>query len=383
MTGVSGSFDITFKLAEFSIAEEDLLNFTLVEEAGNILPTFKISFTISSEKIFRVLNEGNDIEISFGRKEDDLINAKLIPISVKSHNSGYNKKVVEVVGIYSAASYLNSSKLFISSKKSAISVLKDLVSTHFTPKFSISTSKDSQYWIQPNISDRKFANNLLLHSNLGTSFPLFGISSNGEFICKDAKTEVGKPFKWRFTNTSSDPRDIMYDGDYVLESDIGLVNTLTGYSRQKLLFNLEEGTEEYTLGEDGTILADSNTTIKNSEVEKKFAAAGMINENVHPNYWSSYMNNISKLSSFSKNSITLSFTGKMFPVKILDLVFFKDKDVETDRTSEYYSGLYFITRVSRSIVNRVLTTVVKLSRESINRPKTGDNLTTSLGGITF
>ena len=62
---VSFSLEGTTVLKDF-IEEEDLLKFTIIEEAGNVLPSFELIFKLRKSSIISYLNEGNVVKFQFG-----------------------------------------------------------------------------------------------------------------------------------------------------------------------------------------------------------------------------------------------------------------------------------------------------------------------------
>jgi len=92
----------------------------------------------------------------------------------------------------------------------------------------------------------------------------------------------------------------------------------------------------------------------------------LINENVDPHYWSAYQNNLSYLSVLGISGILISFTKVFANIKVLDLVSFRDLDIDLSQSEGGYSGSYIVSKVSRMIENKVPVTMVQLNRESFS-----------------
>ena len=90
MIGVEGQYIFRFSIGEFEdfISNDDLVYFNLIEEAGNVLPTFELTFTSANEKLLSTLNEGNILQVSFGRELDHLIDVELIISKNNSNRAG-------------------------------------------------------------------------------------------------------------------------------------------------------------------------------------------------------------------------------------------------------------------------------------------------------
>lgn len=382
----SGNYFFQFDIAGIKdfIDESELIGFTLIEEAGNVLPTFELAFRTTNDDILSYLHEGNDFKVTFGKDRNSSIDTSLMVTRAQSTKSGDSSRLVSCVGMYSAVPYLTSSETSISTNKSALEVMRDVVGAlNFTPKFNIEKSVDSQNWIQYNISGKKFVNELWMHMDLGDSFPAVGISSDGQFIVKDVVKDLGTnkaPFNttynWRFTkDIVNELQDIPYNGDVSIDMNTGFNNSWVGYGREKLVYNMEDGSEDsvYALG--SPFMSTSNELSARMSVVKRFSATAAVNDNVHPNYWSSYQNNLVRLASFGNIRQTLSFTNLFIPIKVLDLVIFKDDDLSSNKksSSEFNSGLYYVSKVARNISHRQLVTTVVLCRESLNRVVNNEN----------
>ena len=363
---------MTFQIAnkiDF-IEDRELQAFVLIEEAGNSLPSFQLTFTTSDESILHLLHEENDLKVSYGKDQNNLLTSILVPLKIESARVGENKRQITCSGLYSALLFLGNSNLFLSSKKSGLEVLKDIASKYFKVIGNVDKSKDSQVWIQHNITDRTFLNNLWLRSDLGDSFPSIGITSDGRFVLKDTLKFLKEDYDWRFVTELKDTtKDILYDPDPVFSFDSSLVNNWTGYGRQKLIYNPEEGTTTYVKELADNFIANNKSVVKREGIEKRFAAIGVVNDNVHPNYHSSYQYNIANLAQLSSLKLTLSFSGEFKDVKVLDKVLYLEDSVNdlTNKSAEYHSGTYIVSKVSRSFSTRVLTTLVQICREAPNK----------------
>lgn len=371
--GTEGQYLYKFKVGDIedAILEEELQLFTLIEEAGNVLPTFQLIFNTLREDIFQVLHEGQILETTFGRNSNALVTAPLSPTRMQTGKSGEFKRQIILTGVYGALDYLSSSKMMITTEKSGVAAVKDVVSKHFKPIFNVDVSQDKQKWIQPQQTDKKFVNEVWLHSYIEGSFIACGISSDGKFILKDIKKDLKQPYAWKFTNDIKDPnKDLTYDPDPFIETNTGFINNFTGYGRERIVYNLEDDDQLSVLETVDPVIAMTKQLAKSDAVSKRFAASGMQNENVHSNYWKAYHRNMSHLTAFGNVKLTLSFHGVFIPIRVLDQVMFLDDDITSQgksRSSEFNSGVYYVAKVSRTIANRQFVTTVVLCRESLNQ----------------
>jgi hypothetical protein len=373
--GVTGQFLFQFSIGgkKDFIDEHDFIDFTLVEEAGNALPTFHLAFNTQDDSVIPLLNEGNTLQVSFGKDFNSIISVPLAVTGMDVHREGHNKNLISVTGVYGAIPYLSNNKVLITTAKSGVEVLKDTTKKYFTWMGNIDKSADSQQWAQYNISDRAFVNNVWMHSDISNSFIAVGISSDGNFICKDIKKDLGNPYTWRFGRiVEDDKRDIIIDGDPAVNIKTGLMNAWMGYGRERLVYNMETSLNTMVLEQQSAVTAITASLAKSKDVQARFASVGIQNDNVHPNYWRAYQRNLTNLSAFLNVAVTVSFQNKFVPVRVLDQAMYKASSPTTmNQSSEYLSGIYYVTKVVRSVNNSQMVTSVQLNRESLNQVRVG------------
>lgn len=364
MIGVEGKYIFTFSIGDKKdfIIENDLVNFLLVEETGNVMPTFELIFKCEDEKILTYLNEGNNLNVSFGKNKDNMIDGSFRITRLIPTRSGESKYIIKVIGLYSALGYLKDN---IDIKEgSGVEVISQVVSEYFETDFNISSSTDSQKWIQHNIPNKKFVDNVWMHSYIPDSFICVGITSDGRFVLRDMKLLAGDNYKYRFTVSPENDNDIYFDGDYVPDDQSGFINYYLGYGRQKHVYTLEDGTESDILEDTDILLSLTNKLSRSSDIDKRIASVGMQNDNVHENYWKAFYKNMQSLVIFDSTKITFSFINKFIPIKVLDLIMFNEKEINRNDASEFYSGKYFVKKVARSISNGTFSTTLQVCRES-------------------
>jgi len=374
MIGIDGKYIFKFSIGdkEDFIMPNELRGFTMVENAGNILPTFEMTFESADETILSYLNEGNPIKVSFGRSADDMVDVELMKVVLEVGHMGDLKYTFRIVGIMNSMGYLSSSNKFISTNKSGVETINEIVSKYFKFVSNISKSEDSQIWINPSLPDRNFVNELWLHSYKSNSFIATGITSGGEFVLSDIKTLVSTPYKWRFISEVKDTKkDVTFDGDIIYKSDTGFINKWMGYGREQILFDLDNGGSQVILEDPTPFLSLIDKVDRNASVESRLANSGFLNENVHLNYWNAYLRNLIHLATFSTTSTVVSFPNEFKPIKILDLVMLMDESIQPNKqsSSENLSGLFLTSKIVRTLSNNNLSTVVYLNRESLNSIK--------------
>lgn len=369
--GVEGQYIVSFTLGRYSdfISESDLLKFVMIEECGNVLPTFELVFYIRDDRYLGLLTETNALKVSFGKTQENLVDTQLNISNLEAVGHGSSKRTVVINGFITNTAYIYNTQINITEKISAIEALSELATANnFIPKFNVEKSSDSQYWVQANVSAKRFANDLWLHSDIPDSFCGLAIGSDNSFIVKDIKKLISEDYKWRFTLSSNESNDIPYDTDLTVSSQSGLINYWAGYGQNKLIFDLENEDFRFVSQEAKPVIALTKEIARKSGIEKRYMNTGMQNENVHVNYWQAALRNITNLVIFGSIRVRLSFRDTYKDIKPLDLVLFNESDIANPSLStEFHSGLYIVSKVSRQIQNRQYVTTVDLNRESFNQ----------------
>lgn len=367
MIEVKNQYRFVFSIGEFDdfISVSQLVSFLMIEEVGNVLPTFQLEVDLIEEDVIRVLNEGNILRVSFGRDMDSMIETRLRIMRLDTTLIGADKRKVIVRGFFDALGYLNVSKQRIFKEKKSIDVIEEVVKDYFEFDSNKLKCSDLQTWIQPNTSDKKFVNELWLHMN-APSVPLVGISTDGIFIMKgvDELDDV----KW--TLSHADLRDefyIPYDNTYSVEVRSGFINAWYGYGRTKKLYDWELGNQSIVEEKADVFLAQAMHLNRDASIASKYDNASFMNDNVHSKYWESYMRNMAYLSVGSSVKLSVRCTNYFFPVKVLDTAVIIDQRTDVQRTaSDFLAGRYVVSKVCRSISANTCLMTLEMHRDSLN-----------------
>ena len=372
--GIESQYNVLFSIGGLDdfIHARNLNSFVLVAECGNVLPVFELSFSCRDSDQIKYFNEGNVLTVSIGPGGDqEADESKLVIVDSKIARQGESSFSITLKGIYNALNYLMKNVTQISDKKSALEVMLDVVSPYFDPWFNNGVSEDSQYWIQGNIPDKSFVNQLWMRMDLtDKSFPVVGIDRDGRFVFKDIKMDLANDPAWTFTQTPAGGSDVMINSNITVSQSTGFMNQLYGYGKEQLINVIETGLSRTEESEASTMLAMTNVINKAAEVEKRQSVPGLIGENVHANYHKSYLHNLIFLTSFSQVEVTCSYVGIYRPIRLLDRVIFKDDSLENRKeTMPYWSGEYYITKIAIAISDSKFTTNVTLNREAFDSQK--------------
>jgi hypothetical protein len=372
--GYENQFYLSFAVGDQKdfMQAEDLLEFTEVSEAGNVLPTFQVVFWTSEERVFGLLNEGNDLLVSFGRNLSESRDYILHITKMTAKNSLEGRHLFSCVGVLSRMKYVSNTRRRIIGPFSGVEGMKQVVEENgFTWDSNVDSSADEMRWIQANNSDRKFVSDMWKHSYIANSFLAMGITSDGRFVLRDVR-KMGRETDpvWTFSLSADGSKDteILYDPDPDYEYEMGFVNYWAGYGQERAVFSLEDEDLRFISEDVKPVIALTDQVARRAELEKRYQSTALQNENVHPNYWKAALQNLTNVAVLSSFKVVLTFRGTFKDVKVLDLVSFFDPSIAgpTAGSSMAQSGLYIVAKVARNVSGKQLVTTVVMCREAVN-----------------
>lgn len=369
MIKVDGQFQLNATINGKGILDNHFDQLDIIQVAGSELPVMQIAFDTASNEIVELLNETQPISISLGSNNSDMLDAKFFCSKPKFRRATKDLWNVNAAGIHYAQAQWHKSSVTISEKMSAASYLIDQakniwpkVETNFDPKTG---SNDNQSWIQHGIALKTHADNVWLHMDVGDSFPVMAATCDSFRLYDMKKLIQGKP-KWIFSNTAVGDNVIQFDSNYDFEPRVGFMNSLGARGITINVHDLDKGASvEYT-SKPQVLLATTNKLGQNKRFERVYHKPQTLSRNQHPNYWNSYVHNLTQLLLFSSYQITLMFKNKFHNIKPLDVVYFMDDDiVKRDNSSnEMASGLFIVTKVSHQVSGKSFSTLVQMTRDT-------------------
>lgn len=372
MIGISNQFIMKISVGDKKdfLRTENLLNFTLIEECGNLLPKWKISFRMYDSSLQAYWHEGNIINISYGKNQFELVDTQLVITEKSIIPEGGNRFIFSAVGLFSALNFVNTPHTRTLGPFSAAEVVNGIAAQYFKlDRDNLRKSEDKQIFVQPNIIDKRFLDDVVNMCYLKNSFVGYGITSDGRYILKNVKNEISKGFKYRFTQQTQDAaKDITYISAPVYNSNSSFINSWIGYGREKSMYSSESGDVLFHKPDTSPILSLANKLQRNKQIEKSNLTRVLYNRNMDKNAHVALSNNKTKLALLSSDCLQLTFVNIFKPISIWDVVMVKDSNPD-NTTNHNISGLYITGLVSRSILganNFRLETTVKLFREASN-----------------
>ena len=379
MLGVKGQYKFQFSIGDLKdfIAESNFVSFKLEEKAGNLLPIFELSFKFTDDSIISRLNEGNVLKVTFGRDfgdRDDMRNAELLITKVEYYRLATSIYLASCKGILNAIDYVTDRRLRITDSLSSYEAISLVASDHFVVESNRSSVEDAMNWIQPNITDKKFVDQMWERSYVADTFPAIAITAEKKFLIKDlrllsSQSSLEDNLAWRFTTFDiQNTGTILVDEPPIYMEQSGFINNLFGYGKRQIVNNLEEGTFTSLAVEPEEPFLSQGKLLRSANADLRQTQHALNSENVHANFQEAKLQNVINLGVFGSVVVSLKFSGIYKPVNLLDVVQLRDDTTVPSRvfSSEYFSGLYIVTGVTRALISKSLITFVELSRESLS-----------------
>ena len=352
----------------FNIA--NLSDVTFVERAGTDLPIIDIQF-LSNEEGLRRLNENVQLDITIGVDEsprNNVLESNFILQRPVISYAGENIWSISAKGIDSNLVNWSKSNVEISKKQSGVERILDVVKS-FRVNSNVSKSNDSQNWIQYGQPNKLHVDDIWMHVDLPNSFLMLAACLD-EFRVYDMLTLIKSEPSWYFVETNARASNhIVIDSDYTIENQSGFLNAIGARGQNQPQYDLDNGVSDLLSNDPESLLAITDKLNVNENFSKVHNERKVLNRNVHPNYWKSFIHNYTQMILYSNVRITLSWSGPYYPVKPLDLVMFKESSMYGNQvqSTELYSGLYIVSKVSRRLNKNVFSTTVQLVRENFAR----------------
>lgn len=372
---VEGKYVFDLEVGNFKdfLEPRDLVEFTLIEEGGNVLPHFDLKFRFSISELRNYLIENNVIRATIGSSDEDKISIPLRIFKKDLQNYGQGRYYISISGTYDALGYMRGTHTESISEGgqglSGTEAIKKVVSKFFNFETNVSSEDSSiQKWLCCRENYRDFVTNIWYKTNLSGGIPLTGITKNGTFKLINASEQVKVKPKYRFSNRpATNPNDIQISGKPEVVNDSGVVNSMVQNKVNRVYDMINGGYSEIKFNKSSVMSLTSD--LDSFDVDRKDGYDYYLNDNVHPEYWSSYLHNISSLVNMSTARIVVSYIGKYIEdMHVLDLVEYLEGSEDNLNVAEgLYSGKYLIYKIVRTIgENNNFQTHLVLSRESFN-----------------
>ena len=378
MIGVDGQWVLSLSLdsQELKIPPTDLIEFSIIEEAGNLLPTWSLQFYSTDYTFTKRWNEGAALTVSWGRDRHSLKPVILQVVNPSMVPAGDGRLVYAATGVLDALAYVNTPHVRTLGPVDALTIIKTIVSNYFTwDSNNITKSQDTQAYIQPNTSDKKFVDHLSRHAYLKGSYFGTAITADGRFRAVDAKAVLTEDAKYsiglRLDPNSNYGKELTMISAPQYSSNSPLSNMLIGYGVEKPMVDTTTGTRIVHKPKPNIVAAQATKLPRSVAVERRTSVPVRLSTSHDVNYHVAAANNYMGLMNLSNESVTVLLECGLETISVWDTVQYTALAPGNDgkAVDEIHSGKYVVGLVSRACTgigqNRFLTRV-RMFRESTN-----------------
>ena len=222
----------------------------------------------------------------------------------------------------------------------------------------VHSSKDKMLWLQANVSDRRFLEEVVHHAWYGEGKPVaYGIKKNDEAFYQPFETLLSP----KFTIGNMEGVDIPIEGWGIQVND-GFASGWMGYDRINPTHRTEDGYDiEYNTKVTPVIAPDAGMYSN-----EKFAPVRTYNDNVHKEWVKAESQNLQFRASLSANSMMCTLHGEYKDISVGDCL--DGRWITTDKIDRPHvevNGLWIVSKVRHLISEGSYNLEVFLSREAL------------------
>ena len=376
---VESQLNINLNLGGMDLVPDplSLLDLNIIESAGTNLPTLEAEVRVQEQSIIQRINENNLLSLTIGTEqvtnnlEDSLWTVQRLALA----RQGSEFYILHIKALKGSFPQWAKPRVEVSEKMSAVERILTLCERNDRiDKANVSSSMDSQKWIQYGCPDKKHLDDIWMHSKLERGFPLYSNTLQGCRVL-DARVLADEEPSWTisfFEETSAGDTLIQVDAVEGLSQMGGFLNSIGGRGLEKQQYSLDDGEDTLLSSDPEAFLALTDKANVSDRFSKVREARRPLSRNVDPDYWRTYLHNYTQLALYSSTKLRVFWEGRYKTIRPLDLVILKDQTVDLDGSTigvspDSYLGLYFVSKVARRANRNTLTTMVSLVRDSLNQ----------------
>lgn len=350
------------------ITPANLREFYCIEETGNNLPTFSISFS-ANEKWKRYWNENSHLKmaLSIAKGEKKVVDTKMAILTKDVTDVGNGMFIYKAQGVYvgdkNATVMCQTPFIQTIGPTEGTDCIEQCAKKFFKKVTVKGKSTGSHAWFQSHQSCKKFLDHVVQHSYIENSFVSVGITMNGEYIVIDTAKECKGAEAWTIGDRDGD-KNISIVAPPIVKSRSGALNTFGGYGLELPIISAEKGLRtnyqvKVDLGLSGKKSPETGNVQRRTLAPVYFSGA---NEDAgFVKAPANYMYGQLLLSMEVMEVTTLTFDKE---VKVLDVIKVIDMESGTNRASQDASGKYMVGKVVRGITDGLAVMRIQMTRES-------------------
>ena len=338
MINIQNQAVVEFTLGSYTLKSvHEFKGLLISETVGLGIPIFQITLRQNNFKLYNEIKVGRNCTIKFGHTIETLNQFNFVVVNYSYGQITNEGALLTISGMLDVRDFITQPKTDFFNNKATYQVLGAL--NFVKPKINY-ISDDTQIWLRPNITEKEFAEELLLHSHIPDSFVIFGLNIKKELIVYDAKKKFAEEPKTTFINkpSQSPPSIVSYD-NFTLESDNAIINHFLTDRVQPIQTNTDWKIN-YITADTKAINGKNYYEVANKRMLPPKIDCG----NCHGNYYNAEIYNLTKWSQLLNHNIYLTITQAFLTEDDLTLL---DKVKLTQNHSQYkgldnISGDYII-----------------------------------------
>jgi hypothetical protein len=350
------------------INEEDILSdefrlLSISESADLSLPIAHLIFvTKDRDKMRRYTSPGYLVKIGLGFHEPRELSEFMVISKKMATYLGNDQWIIDAWLILNHMNYykLQRSNTYTSwSDQKTSSQVFNTVMSRYGIQGDTASSSDKMLWLQHNISDRKFLEEVCSHGWFGNGLPAVGgIRLDGTAIYKPVDLLL-KP-KGKMGNVKLEEDDLELN-EFTITSKDGFLSTWLGKTRNSPIHTIENDIDSVISTTLGTKIADDTGLFTST----RYAPISFENDNVHSNWAKSEAQNLQYKASMSATNFEVMLHGRFRDVSVLDCYRNVWESGESEVSITELSGLWLATFVKHKIERNHYQIEIGFSREKL------------------
>lgn len=350
-----------------AIAPNDLKEFYIIEETGNNLPTFSISF-LSTEAWKKYWNENSHLKITLSTNltSKKVVDTRVAILSKDAKDVGNGKFFYRAQGVYTgdknATVMCQTPYIQTLGPCKGTECLEACAKKFFSKVTKNGDSTGNHPWFQGHQSYKKFLDHVVQHSYIEKSFVTIGITMNGEYIIIDTSKKCSGSEDWTVGGTGKKNIPILHAP--VAKSRSGALNTFGGYGLDLPIISAEHGIRtnysvDVELGLSGKKSPETGNVQRRTLAPVYFSGtnedSGFIKAPANYNYGQMLL---------SMEVMEITSTAVDCDIKVCDVIKILDISSEKNSANQDSSGKYLVGKVVRGISKGMALLTVQASRDS-------------------
>lgn len=354
-----------------AIKNDEVMYLRINDEAGLTLPTLELSLNLKDEsKVKEYTQRGFELEIGIGKETINYTATFQVFKKITAEGlTGSNYWILKIWGVLGKLEYLDKQRTetytTTDDPKKSNEVWSEVTGRYgFNP--DTLDFKDKMLWLQYNITDRKFLDELVWHGFYNNNDPCLSCIRRDSKAVYKPVSELTKAPKGIISNT--DTGDYRSNSFEISQND-GFFSIWGCGERSTPMHTLEEGSDDQTdilKTESSVLVTPQILTSGIREESKRFTESQFINDNVHSNWWRAYEQN--RILKSSLNTIQIEFDFMeyydLYPLDYFEILW-KKQHSDSEEMIIPVGGNWLAIKTELVVKDMMYSQRIRLAREEL------------------